>query len=411
MVTNRRMSKQRITATFYGVVACLLLCSCAAPARNALPEALVPSARIAGIDRAYDWGDQLPTELDSERIRALERLDRLGPDEREAFLKKPINYLAISGGGSDGAFGAGILSGWSKAGTRPEFNVVTGISTGAIIAPFAFLGSDYDGVLREIYTQYRTEDALQYRSALGTLFGDSAADATGMQTLIRKYIDAEVIKAIAKEHKNGRTLIIGTTNLDAGRPVIWNIGRIAASGTPHALPLIQDIIQASAAIPGVFPPVMIEYIADGKRYQEMHVDGGVTRQVFLFSGAFQIQEFLRELGYKGTQQLYIILNGSLAPRRDVVKANIFAISARSIRTLIQNQSVGDLYRLYLIAQKNNMAYQLMHIPPDFSKVPAELFDREYMQALFDLGFKKGLQSDDWQREPPEFNTTDVVDRD
>ena len=349
--------------------------------------------------------------LGRARNEAMDRIDRLVSEKGDAFLKQPLYYLALSGGGPNGAFGAGILNGWSNTGARPEFSIVTGISTGAIIAPFAFLGPDYDGVLRQIYTQYGTSDALRFRSAIGSLFRESAADATGMQTLIREYIDDQVMKTIETEHKKGRTLMIGTTNLDAGRPVFWDIGRIASSGAPHALSLIQDIIQASASIPGVLPPVMIEYEANGKRYQEMHVDGGVTRQVFLLPGAFRFQQFLQELGFSGKQHLYIILNGSLEQRREVVKANIFSISARSISTLIRNQGIGDLYRLFLIAKKNEIAYYLTSIPSDFSETPDELFDRDYMNTLFELGFQVGLQSDHWQRKPPEFEAANAVDTD
>ena len=175
-----------------------------------------------------------------------------------------------------------MLNGWTASGTRPEFNVVTGISTGAVIVPFAFLGSTYDDVLKRIYTQHGTSDALQFRSLLPALLGESAADAAGMKKLIETYVSDGAIQAIAKAHENGRLLLIGTTKLDAGRPEVWNIGEIAGTGSKAALKLIRDIILASASIPGVFPPVMIQYQSGGQVYDEMHVDGGVTRQVFLF---------------------------------------------------------------------------------------------------------------------------------
>ena len=409
MDANLLSYTQRITTAYFVAIICLMLCGCSAPARNALPDSLAPSAHIPGIDQAYSWGDQAPLELEKEKSEALKLVNRLVSERGEAILKQPIDYLALSGGGPNGAFGAGILNGWSEAGTRPEFRIVTGISTGAIIAPFAFLGSDYDRKLREIYTQYRTSDVLRFRSVLATMLGDSAADASGMKKLIRKYIDAEVMEAIAKAHNEGRSLLIGTTNLDAGRPVSWDIGRIAASGAPHALSLIQDIILASASIPGVFPPVMIEYEAGGKRYHEMHVDGGVSRQVFLFPEELRFQQILQELGFTGRQQLYIVINGSLEPKREIVKNNIFTISARSIGTLIKNQAVGDLYRLYLFAKKNNIYYSLTFIPPDFSKEPGEMFDREYMQSLFNLGYQRGQRPDLWQHISPKFQTTDLVD--
>ena len=409
MDASQRPSKRRVTTASIVAVVCLLLCGCSGPPRTALPEHLVPSARIPGIDNAYAWGDQLPLELEERQSEAQDMIDRLVSEWGEAFLEQPLNYLALSGGGHSGAFGAGLLNGWSEAGTRPQFNIVTGISTGAIIAPFAFLGPDYDDVLREIYTQYRTSDAVRFRSIIGALLGDSAADASGLQALIDEYIDADIMQAIAKEHNDGRSLFIGTTNLDAGRPVAWDIGRIAASGAPHALSLIRDIIQASVSIPGVFPPVMIEYEAGGVRYEEMHVDGGVTRQVFLFPGELRYQKLLDELGITGRQSLYIIFNGTLEQKREVVGTGIFAISARSIRTLTKNQGVGDLYRMYLFANKNDISYRLTSIPLDFSEEPAEMFDPEYMKTLFSLGFHRGQRPDHWQQKPPEFPAIDLVD--
>jgi hypothetical protein len=410
-IENNKLYMKNLIFSRYAIhvaIICLMICGCSAPVRNALPEKLVHSAHIPGIDNAYTWGDQEPLDLDLQQSEALEVINRLVSEKGEDWLKEPLNYLALSGGGPNGAYGAGILKGWSKAGTRPKFNVVTGVSTGAIIAPFAFLGSDYDKVLLEIYTQYRTKDAVRFRSLLGLLLGDSAADASGMRALIRKYIDAEVMQSVAKEYSNGRSLFIGTTNLDSGRPVSWDIGRIAASGAPHALSLIQDIILASASIPGVFPPVMIEYEANGLRYHEMHVDGGVTRQVFLFPGELRFQQLLQDLGLTGKQQLYIIYNGSPAHKREIVKQDIFAISTRSIRTLIKSQGVGDLYRMFLFAQKNDIAFSLTSIPPNFIEQSEEMFDRDYMQRLLDIGFQKGQQPDFWQHNPPEFQATDPV---
>jgi predicted acylesterase/phospholipase RssA len=321
------------------------------------------------------------------------------------ILKRRLSFLSLSGGGHNGAFGAGLLNGWSEAGTRPEFFVVTGISTGAVIAPFAFLGPDFDHVVENIYTRYKTEDALRFRSLLNSLLGDSAADVSGMKDLIKKYIDQPVVDAIAREYRKGRMLFIGTTNLDAGRPVIWNIGKIAASRAPGTQALVEDIILASASIPGVFPPVLIAYEApDGKRYEEMHVDGGVTRQVFLFPAAVEWQEMAAEIGFTGEQDLYIIYNGQQRHRREVVAAELLPIASRSVSTLIKTQGVGDLYRLYLISQQNKIDYNLAMIPPDFDEEPAELFDREYMRKLFDLGRRIGKKGDPWQDLPPEMDS-------
>jgi predicted acylesterase/phospholipase RssA len=193
------------------------------------------------------------------------------------------DYLVLSGGGGNGAFGAGLLAGWTAHGSRPEFQIVSGVSTGALIAPFAFLGPAYDGTLRDVYTRYSTEDLVESRSLLSIVRGDAALSTARLRALIAHYLDDAVIAAIAAEGARGRSLFVGTTNLDAGRPVVWDITRIAAHGTPAARELIYDVILASTAIPGAFPPVMIQVEAHGLRYDEMHVDGGVTSQLFLAS--------------------------------------------------------------------------------------------------------------------------------
>lgn len=411
MVKSLSYYSNNIAAGLVFVLLATALCvsGCAAPARNALPDNLAHTAQIPGISRAYVWGDENPSVDEVEVAQYRARLKRLAAERGPEILTRPINYLALSGGGANGAFGAGLLTGWSAVGTRPVFDVVTGISTGAIIAPFAFLGTDYDKTLQHIYTQYRTEDALQFRSAVSTLLGESAADVSGMKHLIEHHVDEKVMKALATEYDKGRGLFVGTTNLDAGRPVIWNIGRISRSGSPQALALIRDIVLASASIPGVFPPVMIEYEGDGQRYEEMHVDGGVTRQVFLFPAAMDWQKQIRKMGYTGRQRLYVIFNSTLEHRREVVDYNIFNISARSIGTLIKTQGIGDLYKLYLISQRNNIDYNLAFIPFDFKEESQEFFDSEYMKKLFQLGLQIGRKSDPWHHLPPEFLESPISD--
>ncbi|NIO07245.1 MAG: patatin, partial [Deltaproteobacteria bacterium] len=195
---------------------------------------------------------------------------------------RPHNYLAISGGGANGAFAAGFLAGWTATGTRPEFTAVTGVSTGALISPFAFLGSKHDDTLKEIYTGVSTKDILNKRSLLVGLTSDAMADTVPLLRLIQKYVTSEIREALAAEFRRGRILTVGTTNLDAGRPVIWNITRIAGSAHPKALELIHKILLASASIPVAFPPVFIEVEANGQRYDEIHVDGGGASQIYLY---------------------------------------------------------------------------------------------------------------------------------
>ncbi len=195
-----------------------------------------------------------------------------------------VDVLAVSGGGEDGAFGAGVLTAWTRTGTRPEFRLLTGVSTGALTAPFAFLGPAYDARLEEVYTRLAPSEVLRKRCLTAAIFNDAIFDTAPPFATISRILDEAMLADIAREYGRGRRLLVGTTDLDARRPVIWNLGAIAASGSPRALDLTRRLLLASAAIPGAFPPVMIDVEADGRRYQEMHVDGGATAQMFLFPG-------------------------------------------------------------------------------------------------------------------------------
>ncbi|MGI9290996.1 MAG: patatin-like phospholipase family protein, partial [Gammaproteobacteria bacterium] len=244
----------------------LLVAGCAStPDRSAPPESLVDSMEIPGLPDARAWADYSHApEFDDWLKLPKETLKQQYPDT----FGTEHDYLALSGGGQNGAFGAGLLYGWTEAGTRPEFTIVTGVSTGALIAPFAFLGPDYDAVIKDIYTRQSTKDLMRTRGLLKTLFGESAADSDPLREKIEGYITADIVEAIAHEHRRGRNLHVVTTNLDAGRPVSWNVSAIAASDHPQALSLIRDILLASASIPGVFPPVMFDVEANGERYDE-----------------------------------------------------------------------------------------------------------------------------------------------
>ena len=203
------------------------------------------------------------------------------------IFQKACFFLALSGGGDEGAFGAGVLCGWTAHGDRPQFKLVTGISTGALIAPFAFLGSSYDDTLRYLYTGITSKDIFRMKSLLTVLWRDAIADTKPLAKKLDQYVDEAMLAAVAAEHKKGRRLIIGTTQLDAQRLVLWNMGAIASSGDPEAIKLFRKILLTSASIPGAFPPQYIRVEAGGKRYEEMHVDGGTTAEVVLYEAALK----------------------------------------------------------------------------------------------------------------------------
>lgn len=319
-------------------------------------------------------------------------------------LAPSIAYLAVSGGGEDGAFGAGLLCGWTDAGNRPEFNVVTGVSTGALIAPFAFLGPDYDHVLRRVYTTIKTSDILQERGLLQGFFSDAMSDTTPLRRLLEQFVDDEFIKRIAAENAKGRLLLIGTTNLDAGRPVVWDLGGIAAAARPESKKLIVDLMIASSAIPAIFPPVLLDIPIEGTPYQEMHVDGGAATQVFIFPAGFRLRAFVESFDAKRDRTAYIIRNGRLDPEWAETRPKTLTIAQRAISSLIQTQGLGDLYRIFLSCQRDGVAYRLTFIPSTFREQSKEAFDTSYMRKLFEVGYALGKEGNHWRDAPPGYRS-------
>ncbi len=331
--------------------------------RVALPEAEVARANALVTPSAEDpsiriWGDEEPAWFEAMIGAPQEVLKRRFP----GIYGKPHAYLALSGGGENGAYGAGLLNGWTASRTRPEFTMVTGISTGSLIAPFAFLGPEYDDELTEVYTQYSTKDLLRKRPLLSIVSAASAADTAPLRRLIASYVDGPMIAKIAAEHRKGRRLFIGTTNLDAGRPVLWNIGAIANSRDPAAADLIHDVLLASASIPGAFPPVLINVKTNGKIFDELHVDGGTTTQVFLYPAGIDWRQVTRKLAVPVPPDVYVVRNASLNPVYDPVRPGLIPIAGRSISALIRTQGIGDMYRIYLGAKRDGLDYHLAFIP-------------------------------------------------
>jgi hypothetical protein len=371
------------------------------PKRNPVPEDKIDSMGfLVGREGAAAWGDETPHYVDSWFSMTEEQIR-----ERHAgVIGKPHHYLAISGGGADGAFGAGVLCGWTAAGTRPEFTDVTGISTGALIAPFAFLGPDYDDELREFYTTVTTKEIIKKRSVLNMITSDAAASSKPLQGLLERVIDEEMVGKIAAENRKGRALIVATTWLDAQRPVHWNLGEIAESDHPRAIELIRQVLLASASIPGAFPPVLIDVEIDGEIYDAMHVDGGAAAQVFLYPAGLDWGHVLEMLDIPELPAVYVIRNSRVHPDFQSVKNRIFPIVGRSVSSLIRTQGIGNMYELYLLAERDGLDYHLAHIPQKFEHDRTEQFDPEYMKALFDLGFEMAENGYPWEKVPPGYFT-------
>ena len=317
-------------------------------------------------------------------------------------------FLAISGGGDDGAFGAGLLVGWSDRGDRPEFDMVTGVSTGALSAPFAFLGRAYDPQLKAVYTATSASDIFEKRAPLlGAIVGDALTDNAPLRQMISRNFDDEMLRRVAEEYRKGRLLFILTTNLDQGRPVIWNIGSIASSNHPKARELIIDVLLASTSIPVVFPPVMLDVTVSGQRYQEMHVDGGTIAQAFLYPPSISLRTAALRTGVEEKvlrterrRVAYVIRNGRLTRPEESVKLQTIAIAKEALSTMTTASGVNDNYRMYLLARRDGVDFNLAAIGDEFNMPYKGPFAPDYMQALFEYGYQKGRAGYPWQKTPP-----------
>ncbi len=309
------------------------------------------------------------------------------------------HMLAISGGGENGAFGAGLLYGWTERGNRPNFRLVTGVSTGALTAPFAFLGSRYDEQLKAVYTTVQRDNIAQILPILTILRSDSVADSRPLATLIATYVTPDMVEEIAGEYRKGRILFIGTTNLDQGQPIVWNIGAIASSPHPARVQAIRDILLASASIPGALPPVMMDVTVNGVTRQEMHVDGGATTQVFLYPSNAPLREAPQFV--RGTRRVaWIIRNGRTQELSEDVKRGLLPIAARSISTMITSNAMGDIYRMYLVTRRDNVDFNLAYISSRFTVPYDKPFDPPYMNALFEFGRNEIKSERPWLKQPP-----------
>ncbi len=396
------LSRRKILRIASGGTVGLSLAACGPVERGpAVPRGYTTHASVLGVpnERFFPFTDTAP--LEKEMVDALERKRRtLGL--KNAMELPELKLLAVSGGGENGAFGAGLLCGWSAQGTRPTFDWVTGVSTGALTAPFAFLGPAYDPQLRTVYTGLSPSDVLVARFMTAALFSDAMADNAPLYKTISRYLDDAMMVNIAQAYDQGRLLLIGTTDLDAQVPVIWNIGAIAKSGHARAMEIIRKVLLASAAVPGAFPPTMIGVTLSGKTYQEMHVDGGAFAQTFLYPAALTAQRRQRLAAHQQVLEVeaYVIRNGRLDPEWSNIERKTLGIAGRAISTMISASGINDVVRIYNTTLHDGVDFNLAYIGRDFDKTLPSPFDQGYMRALFDYGYQKAVRGYDWAKKPP-----------
>lgn len=359
----------------------------------------------------YPWGaidlsevqaeSEVSFEASLEESMRQESADEFDADE-DGVRTYPI--LALSGGGSNGAFGTGFLSGWSASGTRPEFKIVTGVSTGSLQATFAFLGSEYDDELRQIYS-FPTERIHKPGGLFAPLFNDAIKDTAPLAELIRTYASKEVIEAVAEKHRRGYRLYVGTTNMDAGEFVIWDMGKIAASGRPDAVALYRNVLLASSAVPVLFPPVYFKVDMPGNELYEMHVDGSAYAQVFFRGFLLEFDDAMDNMGLSPASArvvLYVIRNGNLEKKdyRKTVAPRTISIATATIESLFKITITAGLYRMYVLANRYGIDFNLAYLPADIPESDPVDFDQKGMKRSYDAGFRLASEGYEWHKHLP-----------
>lgn len=382
-------------------VATVVLVGCSTLPRNAPPLDVIGTATLADFPDVRAPSGSPSRTLIADLARSYAEESRVDfPVAADGKIHYAI--LALSGGGPNGAFGSGLLKGWSETGTRPVFKIVTGVSTGALMAPFAFLGSQYDQALHDFYTSNPSQNIFRRLSILPQLLsGEAFADTGPLRAIIEENVDATLLAAVATAHRQGRRLYIGTTNLDEQRFVVWNMGAIAASGHPRALELFRKVMLASASVPVAFPPVFFDVVANGERYDELHVDGAVGANVFLSAGTFSISAVRRRrVELPAREEVYVIHNGQLQPRASQTRRSIVGIATRSFDGFARSSTIGDIFRIYAVTLRDDIGFQWITIPDSATVSGNEVFDPVIMGELYALGKNLWKDRDPWARRPP-----------
>jgi hypothetical protein len=383
-----------------GGIAALALVGCGNLPRNPVPVDQIDNAKVPGMSAVRTWGGEVSDHFQRDLVQSIHDEKGLDYIEHEDGTRGYM-ALAVSGGGAFGAFGAGFVNGWTDAGTRPVFKLVTGISAGALVAPFAFLGAEYDRQLKEAFTTISDDNI--FTLSIGS---DAMTDTAPLFELISRYVDGAFLEAVAVAHAEGRRLYIGTTNLDAQNLVVWNMGAIARHGGARALDLFRKVMLASSSIPIAFPPVLIDVESDGQVYDEMHVDGGVVTQVFFYGFTLDLDAAVREANPeipRSKGRVYLLRNDFLRPRPSETKRTLIDITDRTLNTMVRSMSWGDLYRVYAITREREMDFSFAVIPGDFEWEGEEMFDQKEMNRLFELGYRLAKSGYAWQKAPPGFD--------
>lgn len=378
------MTSRRLFSAI-GLASMLLLGACGTLERPEGPLRIAP-------DQVVRVADPRISANDAEKLDALaaDMTTRLGDGRGQSIL-------ALSGGGANGAYGAGLLVGWSARGDRPMFDIVTGVSTGALAAPFAFLGSQWDDELEHAYTGGGSDGLLSART-LAAFRNPSLFSARVLRTLVDDNVTPELLRQIAIEHAKGRKLLVATTNLDSEETVIWDMGVLASQGDEAALTLFKDVLVASASIPGVFPPVLIAGLnPNGQVVEDMHVDGGVNTPFLAIPEDMML--WTNPSPQTSHTALYVVINGQIGRNSGVTPGRISGILARTYDSMSKASLRTALAATAAFADRNGIAMSMSAIP-DNVEASSLKFDSASMQALFELGRSRSQAGEAWSRVRP-----------
>jgi len=394
----------------------VLVGACASTPRPPPPEVNAPLAQSWGSVPLHAAAGEIDQKITDSFIKSLQtRRDEM----RQAGVtgKIPYRALTLSGGGSRGAYGAGVLSGWTARGDRPQFDVVTGISTGALMATHAFLGPEFDDGL-EIYKNISNDDVFRELSMLKAIKGPAVLDTTPLRETLLSIITEATLDLVAAEHRSGRRLFIGTTNLDANVFTIWDMGVIARSTRADRLKRYIDVVMASAAFPIAFPPVYLEVEGESGTFTEMHTDGGIRESAFFFDFDLfeQVRRAMEAAGIRESdyrQELYLLINGSLAASGvrsyKPVKGELGPIAEATVDAFLTKVTQGSVYRLWVLAMVHGADFHISFIPPDFEFTSGSLtFDPVEQTELFNRGYQQALEGTAWATQAAPATTDELI---
>ncbi|MFO0930119.1 MAG: patatin-like phospholipase family protein [Gemmataceae bacterium] len=382
-------------------VALGLLAGCHVHRDLCVPPALTRSG--VAVDLSSPWDEYRPVDLELFPLLARRLRGEAANAEPPGCPNRPLNVLVLSGGGKFGAYTAGVMSGWADARTRPDFDIVTGVSTGSIVACYAFLGPEYDAKVRDLYLHLRKSDIYRRRCLPALAVADSISRGRPLRRLYEREVTDALLAEVARRHAAGKRFYVGTTNLDASRLTVWDMGAIASSHRPDRLPLFRDVLLASASVPGVFPPVTLQVTFNGQTYTERHVDGGAISELFLPSSVLRLDPEAVRRGERplAGSNVWIVVAGKLYADPKCAPSGIRAIAAGSLAALTYAQARNDTLRLFVLTGLVGMNYHLMSLDQD-AKVSADAlaFEPDELNRLFDHGYIDGRSGTRWRNAPP-----------